>query len=158
MKRATKSRNTKQRAVILAELSRVTSHPTADQLYAMVRRRLPRISMGTVYRNLELLADEGAIQKLEGAGKQKHFDGNAKSHYHVRCLDCGKIADLRTVQNLPLAEVVVENAARELNGFEILGHRLELVGLCPRCKRRSSSPEWAYRFVKKSRMPYSTEK
>ena len=61
---------TRQRRVILEALRGTTSHPTADEVYEMVRRRLPRISLGTVYRNLEILSGEGLVAKLEMAGTQ----------------------------------------------------------------------------------------
>ena len=70
-------RNSRQRQVILEELRKLTSHPTAAVLYAVVRRRLPKISLGTVYRNLELLARMGVVQKLELAGGEARFDGRS---------------------------------------------------------------------------------
>ena len=87
-------RLTAQRQVILEELSKVTSHPTANEVYDMVRRRLPRIGLGTVYRNLELMADVGVILKLEVGGTQKRFDATVEPHYHVRCTSCGKVNDI----------------------------------------------------------------
>jgi len=67
-------RLTTQRQIILEELAKVTSHPTANEVYDMVRKRLPRIGLGTVYRNLELMADSGVILKIEVGGTQKRFD------------------------------------------------------------------------------------
>ena len=69
-------RNTRQREVILEELRKLRSHPTAPVLYEIVRRRLPRISLGTVYRNLELLAKSGVVRKLELSDSEARFDGN----------------------------------------------------------------------------------
>jgi Fur family ferric uptake transcriptional regulator len=120
---------TRQRRVILEQLRKVVSHPTADEVYAMVRRRLPRISLGTVYRNLEILAEGGAIRRLDMAGRQRRYDGNLEHHYHVRCVRCGRVGD---VVSRPLPEL--DNAFRGSSDYEIIGHRLELVGLCPRCK------------------------
>ncbi|MDZ7640656.1 MAG: transcriptional repressor [Desulfurivibrio sp.] len=122
-------RVTKQRRVLLDELCKVCSHPTADELYQMARRRLPRISLGTVYRNLELMAEHGMIQKLEVGGTQKRFDGNAEPHYHARCLKCGKVDDL----DFHL-EQDVESEARRQSGFTILRHSLEFSGFCPDCR------------------------
>ncbi|MEW6595712.1 MAG: transcriptional repressor [Thermodesulfobacteriota bacterium] len=122
-------RVTKQRQIILDELCSVTSHPTADDLYQMVRQRLPRISLGTVYRNLETMAELGMIQKLEVGGTQKRFDGNAATHYHVRCQRCGRVDDL----DLP-PDTDVEKAAAQRTRFTILRHRLEFTGLCPACQ------------------------
>lgn len=88
------TRMTRQRAVILEELRKTKSHPTADELYSIVRERLPRISLGTVYRNLDFLADSGEIRRLEAAGSTKRFDGDISWHQHVRCLRCGRIGDV----------------------------------------------------------------
>jgi len=123
-----KLRLTKQRQIILAELRKVTSHPTADDLYNMVRQRLPKISLGTVYRNLEILSDNGIIQKLDVGGTQKRFDGNAERHYHIRCASCGRVDDL----HLPPDENVEDKAAK-LTNFKIIRHHLEFVGYCPSC-------------------------
>lgn len=126
-------RVTKQRRVLLDELCKLKSHPTADDLYQMVRQRLPRISLGTVYRNLELMAGQGLIQKLEIGGTQKRFDGNADLHYHVRCLQCGRVDDL----DLP-PDCRVEQQAAQRTRFKILRHRLEFSGLCPDCQLKES--------------------
>lgn len=122
-------RITHQREIILEELRSVTSHPTADELYEMVRRRLPRISLATVYRNLEWLAENGIVQKIEVGGRQKRFDGTTAEHYHIRCLKCGKVDDVVMV---PLESL--ENQLEQSTGYTILGHRIEFHGLCPTCK------------------------
>jgi Fur family ferric uptake transcriptional regulator len=122
-------RNTRQRTVILDQLRQSTSHPTATELYDLVRRRLPKISLGTVYRNLDLLARLGMIQRLETAGTETRFDGTVRPHDHVRCLGCGRIDDLAG----PPLELSLENY-HEPAGYRVLGHRLELVGLCPKCR------------------------
>jgi len=74
-----KLKMTKQRRVIVEELKKLKTHPTATLIYELVRKRLPRISLGTVYRNLDLLAEAGIIQKLETAGTQKRFDGTVET-------------------------------------------------------------------------------
>ena len=84
---------TQQRQVILEELRNVNTHPSADEIYEMVRKRLPRISIGTVYRNLEILCASGEIQKLEFGCSLKRFDGVATAHYHISCLDCDRVID-----------------------------------------------------------------
>ena len=128
-----KSRMTRQRQVILEELRKVGSHPTADGIYEMVRRRLPRISLGTVYRNLETLSESGVIRKLELGGAQKRFDGDIQSHYHVRCTSCGRLAD---IPSRPIPEI--EDMFREACDYQITGHQLVLTGLCPNCKETES--------------------
>lgn len=125
-------RYSRQRQVILEELRSVTSHPTAAELYEMARRRLPKMSLATVYRNLELLAAMGEIQKLDSAGKESRFDGNAKQHHHVRCVLCGRVGDVTSVP-LELAPDLEQAAG----GYHVIGYSLEFTGLCPKCK---SSP------------------
>jgi Fur family transcriptional regulator, ferric uptake regulator len=131
LKQTRKMRNTKPRRVILEELKKVTTHPTADEVYNMVRERLPRVSLGTVYRNLEMMSESGVILKLEIAGTQRRYDGTTDNHYHVRCTMCGKVDDLPIK---PLSGI--EREVREVSAYEISGHRLEFKGLCPGCKSR----------------------
>lgn len=125
---AAHSRMTRQREVILQELRGVTSHPTADDVYEMVRAKLPRISLGTVYRNLEMLAETGIIQKLEVSGTQRRFDGNPDTHDHIRCSVCGRVDDLPSN-----SRVVLDERARIQSGYRIEGYRIEFVGTCPQC-------------------------
>ncbi len=120
---------TDQRRIILEELRKVNTHPTANDVYDMVRKRLPRISLGTVYRNLEILSEIGAIQKLELAGNQKRFDGTVENHYHVRCLGCGRVEDV-PVGPLP----ALDKALKGVSDYKVFWHRLEFMGLCPRCQ------------------------
>jgi Fur family ferric uptake transcriptional regulator len=122
---------TKQRRLILEELLKTKSHPSADEVYRMVRERLPNISLGTVYRNLELLSESGLILKLELGGVAKRFDGTVEDHYHVRCVQCGQVRD---VEVSPLPEI--EAAVQDASGYEIFAHRLEFRGLCPQCRKR----------------------
>ncbi len=94
-----------------------------------MRQKLPHISLGTVYRNLELLAEYGLIQKIELAGSQRRFDGNVESHYHIHCNRCGRVDDL-PVRPFPINK----EDLRAVTAFEITGHRVEFFGLCPKCK------------------------
>jgi len=123
-------RDTKQRRAILKELQSVTTHPTADEIYEMVRKRIPRISLGTVYRNLEILSENGMIQRLAyGAGCYR-FDGAAHNHYHIRCVDCGRVDDVTDVAMDEIEEII-----RGKTDFTIISHRLEYVGICPKCRK-----------------------
>lgn len=125
---------TSQREVIIEELRLVKTHPTADQVYEMVRKRLPKISLGTVYRNLEVLSDLNLIQKLEVGGTQKRFDGNIENHYHVRCKVCGKVEDLPTEKMINISGL--EDIYSAADGYVGLTHKLELVGVCPKCAEK----------------------
>jgi Fur family ferric uptake transcriptional regulator len=126
-----KYRMTHQRQLILEEIRRVNTHPTADELYGMVRKRLPRISMGTIYRNLEVLSTSGLIQKIGPESSQMRFDGNTKNHYHIRCTHCGKVEDapVESVENLG-------HGIRDASDYTIIGHRLEFIGICPICRKK----------------------
>ncbi len=121
-------RLTNQRQVILEELRKVKTHPTAGELYDMVRKRLPRIGLGTVYRNLELLADTGIIKKLEVGGEQKRFDGEANPHYHIRCDKCSRVDDI----HIPLLKDL-DGKASSCCSYKILGHHIEFTGICDSC-------------------------
>lgn len=122
-------RMTRQRRVILEELRKVTSHPTADAVYGMVRKRLANISLGTVYRNLEILSKSGMIQKLELCGPARRYDGNPKMHYHLHCVRCEEVLDV------PIGSIsAINRAIKNMKGYEILGYRLEFEGVCEKCK------------------------
>lgn len=124
-------RLTTQRQIILEELAKVTSHPTANEVYDMVRRRLPRIGLGTVYRNLELMAESGLILKLEVGGTQKRFDATVSPHYHIRCLECGKVDDIEIPVQLHINDI-----AADACDYEILGHHIEFSGICDDCSMK----------------------
>jgi Fur family transcriptional regulator, ferric uptake regulator len=123
-------RNTRQRQVILKELQKLTSHPTAAGLYRIVVRRLPKISLGTVYRNLDLLARAGVIQKLELGGGEARFDGNTTPHDHIRCVKCGRVDDIHH-QSLDL----LGGVKNDFHGYHVLGRRIEFLGVCPECSQ-----------------------
>jgi len=125
-------RMTRQRKVILEELRKMATHPSAEDVYEVVRQQLPRISLGTVYRNLEILSELGKIQKLELGGTLKRFDWNTKKHYHIRCINCDR------VDNAPMGFMEhVENDLDGTTGYRITGHRLEFLGLCPDCLEKA---------------------
>lgn len=134
VERTGKLRMTRQRKVILEELRKENIHPTADMLYEMVRKRLPRVSLGTVYRNLEILTALGEIQTLEISGSQKRYDGIPQKHYHIRCMHCGRMDDA------PIAPMNrIEDALYGSTVYTIMGHRLEFIGLCPQCSQNEDA-------------------
>ena len=133
-----KTRMTRQRRVILEEIRRYNNHPAADEIYERVRKRLPRISLGTIYRNLDVLCELGEIQRLELSGALKRYDGIPKKHYHIRCVCCGRVDDAPIA---PLNEL--EDDLYGTTVFEIIGHNLEFTGLCPRCSRQQNQQQAA---------------
>lgn len=103
-------------------------HPTADTVYQNMRRQSPNISLGTVYRNLTLLADMGEINRLRLGGGVDHFDGDTSPHCHFLCTECGGISDLKADGIDGMAELAGE-------GFDgqIAGHVTYFYGVCRNC-------------------------
>lgn len=129
-----KHRMTRQRQVIL-EIVKSGRHLTADEVYEKVRKRLPSVSMGTVYRNLDALAALGHITKLHPDRLQMSFDGNTEEHYHITCMRCLRIEDAPfKIGDDRLGNL--ENALGNLTKYGIFGHKLEFVGLCRECMGR----------------------
>src|SRR5262245_48364541 len=85
---------TMQRAAVFEYLSRVDHHPTAEEVFLAVKSELPKISLATVYKNLEALVACGAASKLTYGDSAARYDIRTDHHYHTRCLKCGRIADL----------------------------------------------------------------
>ncbi len=123
-----KHRMTKQKRVILEALKNTKSHPTADWVYEKVKKKIPNISLGTVYRNLNILKNQGEIIELCYGKGFSRFDGNASEHYHFTCEHCGKIIDVE----MGVFAEVDERVARHM-GVKVDRHRLEFYGACPDC-------------------------
>ena len=103
-------------------------HPTADGVYASIREEFPNISLGTVYRNLNLLVELGEIQKLSCGDGKDRFDGVTTPHYHFLCRQCGAVADL-PLKPMPEAE----RYAEEATGARVDSHVIYMYGICPGC-------------------------
>ena len=128
-------RNSRQRAIILEELSGLKTHPTASELYDIVRNRLPKISLGTIYRNLEFLTETGIIQKLDLSGSESRYDGIAYKHNHIHCMLCGRVDDLMSLPDDPVIE-----RPEIIDGYRVEGYHLEFYGVCPKCRQNGSEP------------------
>ena len=122
-------RMTKQRQVILDELRMIHTHPTADELYERVRARMPKISLGTVYRNLEKLAAWGIIRRLQNTGSQMRFDGYLHGHPHIRCVSCGRIQDI----DIDPEPTECDEKLVAGTGFRLVERRVEYIGICADC-------------------------
>lgn len=114
--------------LIMRILKETDSHPSANWIHTEVRKEMPTLSLGTVYRNLRLLKERGEILEL-GFGDFSRFDGNPHNHYHFKCEKCGHVFDV----DLPLHRELDQEAA-EKTGFVVLQHRLEFTGLCQGCQ------------------------
>jgi len=123
-------KKTKQKEAILRVLRSTTSHPTADWVYDEVRKEIPSISLGTVYRNLKLLRQSGEISEIDFSSTFSRFDGSPDNHYHFRCEKCGRVFDVDEPVNKELDERIAQKT-----GFKISHHRLEFCGLCKECQK-----------------------
>ena len=128
-------RNTTQRRILLEEIRSSRRHPTAAELYDAVRDRLPHISLGTVYRNLDLLTEAGEIRRLGGAGQEARFDGVTETHSHLRCRICGRIEDAAEA-----SDVSVQSQIASSSGWLLSGPRVEFEGICPDCLMTDRHP------------------
>ncbi|MBM3142163.1 MAG: transcriptional repressor [Chloroflexi bacterium] len=125
-------RETKQRQAILRVLRNTRAHPTADEIYEEVKKEIPNISKGTVYRNLQVLQEDGSIAVLNLNGTLSRFEVKRHSHYHFRCERCGQVFDLDEPVNNEIDKKVAERT-----GFKISHHQTEFRGLCKECQQPS---------------------
>lgn len=118
----------RQRECILKNLQSRRDHPTADMVYESVQVEEPNISLGTVYRNLAFLAENGQILKISTGIGPDHFDGFTEAHNHFVCRKCGRVLDLDYVAD----EKIIADASKNFNG-EIKGYDLQFYGTCEDC-------------------------
>ncbi len=119
----------KQRELILQTLKENVVHPSADYIYKIIREKLPHISIATVYRNLNQLAENGEIKKIVGLDNADHFDHNIHKHYHFICQKCEKIYDIPD-------EIAPEicSKVQDFSGHIIKSHEVTFKGVCIECK------------------------
>lgn len=120
----------RQRDLILKALRENVVHPTADFIYTVLKEKEPNLSLATVYRNLNLLANEGIIRKIEGLDGVAHFDHNTHNHYHFICSKCNKVYDVPYDIAPDLAEKVLAATGMAAESCEIT-----FKGLCCGCKK-----------------------
>lgn len=123
------TRKSKQKETILRIMKNTNSHPTADWVYERVKKVIPNISLGTVYRDLKLLKQEGEIAEVGLGDTLSRFDGNTQNHYHFRCQQCSCIFNV----DEPVNEEIDNRVAQKM-GFKISHHKLGFYGLCPECQ------------------------
>jgi len=124
-----KARNTKQLQVVWEAIKDDASHPTADQVYDKVRKRLPNVSLGTVYRNLQKLVADEKLQILM-LGRSQRFDPLAKRHQHFICEQCGRVFDVLVNTDDEIRPAKLPHA-----GFKVSSHQLAFYGACKHCSR-----------------------
>ena len=121
----------KQRELVLQTVLENPIHPTAGAVYQQVRRKNPKISLGTVYRNLNFLSEMGMLRKISMPVGSDRFDGRLDDHDHMVCTRCGRVFDLEcgTLEEL-------DRQIMDLQGFEVKNRHLLLTGLCRECRER----------------------
>jgi Fur family transcriptional regulator, peroxide stress response regulator len=127
---------TKQKKMIKSILKNTTSHPSVEWIYERAKKKIPNISLGTVYRNLKLMVESGEVEVYTHRG-QARYDGNTDGHYHFMCSQCSKIIDLDEI-----VDKNIEDKIKEKTGLKVTHHRLEVGGLCLDCQKLiASRPE-----------------
>ena len=124
----------KQREMILNCIKSNPIHPTADTIYETLKKDHPNLSLGTVYRNLNQLAEHGMIQKVSIPGYADRFDGTLSSHHHFLCLTCQNVMDLEVAQ----FDIMKQHVESEY-GIEILNTELSFKGTCKQCLEKENN-------------------
>ena len=122
-------KNSKKRQVILEALAATTAHPTAQELYQQLKPDYPDLSLGTVYRNLSLFAEEGDAMSVGVFRGQERFDARTEPHAHLHCAQCGRVIDVP----LPF-DAQLDAKASEQIGWNVTSHYTIFEGLCPNCR------------------------
>lgn len=119
---------TYQRIKIFQSLSEVKSHPTAEEIYKIVKREYPSISLATVYKTLETFAEHNLISKVNFLHDLARYDGDTTPHHHLVCIKCRRIVDVHEEE---LNGIKIPESAQ--NGFHLLGYRIQFEGICNNC-------------------------
>lgn len=123
-------RYSKQRELVLQKVEQLCDHPTAEEIFDLAARECPGLSLGTVYRNLNLLCENGRLLKVPIPGASDRFDHTLVDHAHAYCTQCGSVTDV-----LPEALPLLQDALREGSGFQVRQMNLVLEGICPECQK-----------------------
>ncbi len=126
-----KYKRSKQRDRILELLEQTESHPTADWLYQKLKKKFPNLSLGTVYRNLNILAEQGLVEELPFGSTHDRYEAIKKPHYHLICQACGSVEDF----DMP-RYTEINQQAQKMSGFHISRHRIDFFGTCKKCQSK----------------------
>ena len=129
-----KIRKSKKRDRMLEILRNTSSHPTADWIYTQLKKEFPGLSIGTVYRNLHILIEEGLAKKIDSGSTFDRFEANTALHYHFICEGCGKIIDLELSVDNSLNDMV-----NNMTNYHARYHNLEFFGRCEQCEEDTFS-------------------
>jgi Fe2+ or Zn2+ uptake regulation protein len=129
-------RRSDQREAIIAAIRQMGGHSTADQIYEAVRSLHPRISLGTIYRNLRILCEKGQIREVKSGAAFSRFEVAGPRHYHLICRGCGEMQDAE----LPI-DTSLDQRVQATTSFKVEQHRLDFIGLCSKCQALGAHPD-----------------
>jgi Fe2+ or Zn2+ uptake regulation protein len=124
-----KLRSSNRRKVVHQIVESAHDHPTAQVVFERARQRIPSISLGTVYRNLQLLVEEGLLLERKVDDRPARYEANRYRHYHICCLQCGALEDL----SVPY-QTVLDRRVQKMVRYKLQEHRMEFYGICPQCQ------------------------
>jgi Fe2+ or Zn2+ uptake regulation protein len=130
MSKRPRTRETKQRRVVYETVKNTYSHPTADWIFEQVRDSLPKVSLGTVYRNLGVLKEEGLVREIYGNDRRAHYDADITPHAHFMCDSCDQIIDVRGVQAIDWRTL------KDLVGCNVAEQNVVFSGFCAHCRQQ----------------------
>ena len=122
-------RSSVQRQLVSRIIESSRDHPTAQSVFEQAREQMPSISLGTVYRNLQLLVDQGLLLERKIGNRPARYEGQRQRHYHICCVECGALEDL----SVPYQEILDRRVQRMVR-YQLQEHRMEFYGICPRCQ------------------------
>ena len=125
-------RSTIQKDLVRNAVSEMKKHVAANEVYDFIKERYPTIGKGTVYRNLDILVEEGELRKIEVPDGSNRFDFILKKHYHVRCVKCGEISDV----DMDVISDLLERI-HNTHGIEFLDYDILFKGICLKCKEKN---------------------
>ncbi len=128
---AEQRRFSKQRKLIYDTIVENAVHPSADVIYAQLHESHPELSLGTVYRNLSVLSEMGAIKKIDSRLKSERYDGRTDDHYHMVCEECGRLYDVVTDYQCNLVP-----EAQKMTSHQLKGHNIIFYGICEHCEKK----------------------
>jgi len=126
-------RYSKQREAVMQLLKKKNYHPTVDEIYDIIKKGFPKVSLATIYRNVEQLTQMGKIWKIKIPDEPARYDGNMEKHYHIRCEKCGSINDVWLKEDL----IKIEEIEPNLENFSITGVKVEFEGICNKCNSQT---------------------
>ena len=130
-------RNTIQKDIVRNAVYEMKRHVTANEVYEFIKEAYPTIGKGTVYRNLDVLTEEGALRKVEVPDGPNRFDFTLNNHYHVRCVRCGNVSDV-DIDEIPNLTERIHNT----HGIEFLDYDILFKGVCPKCREKEKEGQY----------------